>query len=69
MILGVDTFLDIGRSATTAVGSWIASEVVAKGEGEPMTESEALVHAAHFDAELERRNGYVGYGGGRAASV
>jgi hypothetical protein len=34
-----------------------------------MTESEALVHAAHFDAELERRNGDVGYGGGRAASV
>ncbi|AFJ89207.1 C4-dicarboxylate transport protein [Burkholderia sp. KJ006] len=43
--------------------------MVAKGEGEPMTESEALVHAAHFDAELERRNGDVGYGGGRAASV
>ncbi|AOJ78473.1 hypothetical protein WJ35_26185 [Burkholderia ubonensis] len=59
----------MGRSVTTAVGSWIASEVVAKGEGEPMTESEALVHAAHFDAELERRNGDVGYGGGRAASV
>ncbi|AOJ98893.1 hypothetical protein WK26_19690 [Burkholderia vietnamiensis] len=69
MILGVDTFLDMGRSVTNVVGNGIASEVVAKGEEEPMTESEALVHAVHFDAELERRNGYVGYGGGRAASV
>ncbi|WP_414016292.1 hypothetical protein [Burkholderia vietnamiensis] len=69
MILRVDTFFDMGRSVTTAVGSSIASEVVAKREAEPMTESEVLVHAAHLDAELERRNGDVGKGGGCAASV
>lgn len=32
MILGVDTFLDMGRSATNAVGNSIASAVVAKWE-------------------------------------
>ncbi|AOJ16156.1 hypothetical protein WJ02_21555 [Burkholderia vietnamiensis] len=59
----------MGRSVTTAVGSSIASEVVAKREAEPMTESEALVDAAHLHAELERRTGDAGYGGGRAALV
>ena len=34
MILGVDTFLDMGRSATNAVGNSIAAAVVAKWEGE-----------------------------------
>lgn len=34
LILGVDTFLDMGRSATNAVGNSIASAVVAKWEGE-----------------------------------
>jgi Na+/H+-dicarboxylate symporter len=33
LILGVDTFLDMGRSATNAVGNSIASAVVAKWEG------------------------------------
>ncbi|KVE71144.1 hypothetical protein C2U71_24280 [Burkholderia ubonensis] len=59
----------MGRSVTTAVASWIASEVVAKREAEPMTEAEALADAAHLHAELERRNGDAGYGGGCAASV
>ena len=31
LILGVDTFLDMGRSATNAVGNSIATAVVAKG--------------------------------------
>jgi Na+/H+-dicarboxylate symporter len=34
LILGVDTFLDMGRSATNAVGNSIATAVVAKWEGE-----------------------------------
>jgi Na+/H+-dicarboxylate symporter len=34
LILGVDRFLDMGRSATNAVGNSIASAVVAKWEGE-----------------------------------
>ena len=33
LILGIDTFLDMGRSATNAVGNSIASAVVAKWEG------------------------------------
>src|SRR6476619_6414364 len=34
LILGVDTFLDMGRSATNAVGNSIATAAVAKWEGE-----------------------------------
>src|SRR5258706_1471163 len=43
LILGVDTFLDMGRSATNAVGNSIASAAVAKWEGEllPTAEAEA----------------------------
>ncbi|MGU7785028.1 dicarboxylate/amino acid:cation symporter [Burkholderia sp. PU8-34] len=50
LILGVDTFLDMGRSATNAVGNSIASAVVAKWEGELMSESEAEANAARLDA-------------------
>ena len=34
LILGVDHFLDMGRSATNVVGNSVASAVVAKWEGE-----------------------------------
>ena len=34
LILGVDTFLDMGRSATNVVGNSVATAVVAKWEGE-----------------------------------
>ncbi|WP_179403521.1 dicarboxylate/amino acid:cation symporter [Burkholderia guangdongensis] len=34
LIIGVDTFLDMGRSATNAVGNSIAAAVVAKWEGQ-----------------------------------
>jgi Na+/H+-dicarboxylate symporter len=51
LILGVDTFLDMGRSATNAVGNSIATAVVAKWEGELMTESEAEANARSMDAE------------------
>jgi len=34
LILGIDTFLDMGRSATNAVGNSIATAAVAKWEGE-----------------------------------
>ncbi|HET7866583.1 MAG TPA: dicarboxylate/amino acid:cation symporter [Burkholderiaceae bacterium] len=40
LILGVDTFLDMGRSATNAVGNSIATAVVAKWEGELAREGE-----------------------------
>jgi Na+/H+-dicarboxylate symporter len=47
LILGVDTFLDMGRSATNAVGNSIASAAVAKWEGALLPATEA--------AENERR--------------
>ena len=53
LILGVDTFLDMGRSATNAVGNSIASAVVAKWEGELMSEAEADANAVRIEAELE----------------
>ena len=34
LIMGVDMFLDMGRSATNAVGNSIAAAVVAKWEGQ-----------------------------------
>jgi Na+/H+-dicarboxylate symporter len=50
LILGVDTFLDMGRSATNAVGNSIASAAVAKWEGELMPVAEAEAFAATLDA-------------------
>jgi len=50
LILGVDTFLDMGRSATNAVGNSIATAVVAKWEGELMPEAEAEANARTLDA-------------------
>jgi len=50
LILGVDTFLDMGRSATNAVGNSIATAVVAKWEGELMGEDEAAANARVLDA-------------------
>ncbi len=44
LILGVDTFLDMGRSATNAIGNSIASAAVAKWEGELLSQSEADSH-------------------------
>jgi len=34
LIMGVDQFLDMGRSATNVIGNSIATSVVAKWEGE-----------------------------------
>src|SRR5499427_6018142 len=51
LILGVDTFLDMGRSATNAIGNSIASAVVAKWEGELLSPEAADVHARELDTE------------------
>ena len=53
--LGVDTFRDRGRSATNAVGNSIASAVVAKWEGQLLTEDEAAQHAQQMDDEAAAR--------------
>ncbi|MDA8454437.1 dicarboxylate/amino acid:cation symporter [Acidovorax sp. GBBC 3334] len=51
LILGIDTFLDMGRSATNAVGNSIAAAVVAKWEGALLSEEEAAIHAATLDTQ------------------
>lgn len=52
LLMGVDTFLDMGRSATNAVGNAIASAVVAKWEGQLQPMSEAEVAALDADPSL-----------------
>ena len=52
LILGVDTFLDMGRSATNAIGNSIATAAVAKWEGELLPEDEAERNAIALDAAL-----------------
>ena len=48
LILGIDQFLDMGRSATNVVGNSLATAVVAKWEGELIPEKEAQ---AEVDAD------------------
>jgi Na+/H+-dicarboxylate symporter len=50
LILGVDTFLDMGRSATNAIGNSIASAAVAKWEHELLQPEEADRYASELDA-------------------
>jgi len=49
LILGVDTFLDMGRSATNAIGNSIATAAVAKWEGELLPAKEAEINALSLD--------------------
>lgn len=58
LILGVDTFLDMGRSATNAVGNSIATAVVAKWEKELLPEEAAETNARAMDAALVRVAGH-----------
>jgi Na+/H+-dicarboxylate symporter len=53
LILGVDTFLDMGRSATNAIGNSIASAVVAKWEGELLPPQQADEIALQLDTAPE----------------
>jgi Na+/H+-dicarboxylate symporter len=39
LLLGIDHFLDMGRSATNVIGNSVATAVVAKWEGELKTEA------------------------------
>jgi Na+/H+-dicarboxylate symporter len=57
LILGVDTFLDMGRSATNAVGNSIATAVVAKWEGELLPEAQAEVNARTLDTAAAAEGG------------
>jgi Na+/H+-dicarboxylate symporter len=49
LILGIDTFLDMGRSATNAIGNSIATAAVAKWEGELLPQDEAERNALTLD--------------------
>jgi Na+/H+-dicarboxylate symporter len=49
LILGVDTFLDMGRSATNAVGNSIATAVVAKWEGELLPPAQAAAQEKRIE--------------------
>ncbi len=55
LILGVDTFLDMGRSATNAVGNSLACAVVAKWEGALMEPVKAERHLHEIEAEAALR--------------
>ena len=50
LILGVDVFLDMGRSATNAVGNSIAAAAVAKWEGELLPPAEADENERRIEA-------------------
>jgi Na+/H+-dicarboxylate symporter len=58
LILGVDTFLDMGRSATNAVGNSIATAVVAKWEGElepePVAQGNPAPHEPSHPSPVSR---------------
>jgi len=43
LIIGIDQFLDMGRSATNVIGNTLATAVVAKWEGEKVDPRETIV--------------------------
>jgi len=51
LILGIDRFLDMGRSATNAVGNSIASAVIGKWEGELLSEEDAEIRRSVIKAD------------------
>src|SRR5206468_2915236 len=51
LIMGIDQFLDMGRSATNVIGNSIATSVVAKWEGELRTERQASLDEMVVAAE------------------
>ena len=60
MIMGIDTFLDMGRSATNVIGNSLATSVVAKWEGELAPEHALGLRrrrAAGHDPRRDSRDG------------
>lgn len=51
IVLGVDTFLDMARSATNAIGNSLAAASVAKWEGDLLSEEDAEKNALMLEAE------------------
>jgi Na+/H+-dicarboxylate symporter len=54
LLLGVDHFLDMGRSATNVIGNSVATAVVAKWEGQLRAEGEPAPAEAVLDGEQPR---------------
>ncbi|MEP7131127.1 MAG: dicarboxylate/amino acid:cation symporter [Sphingomicrobium sp.] len=54
MILAVDHFLDMGRSATNVVGNAVAASVVARWEGNLDSEQPADIEPPHAPAQVKR---------------
>src|SRR5690349_5521912 len=54
LILAVDHFLDMGRSATNVVGNAVAASVVARWEGTLEPERSPDIEAAHAPSHVER---------------
>ena len=55
LILAVDHFLDMGRSATNVVGNAVAASVVARWEGELDPEEPADIEPAHAPSHVKRK--------------
>ncbi|MFC7052582.1 dicarboxylate/amino acid:cation symporter [Hansschlegelia quercus] len=51
LILGIDTFLDMGRSATNVIGNSLATAVVAKWEGQLVSDSEAREYVEEMEIQ------------------
>ncbi|EDT41651.1 dicarboxylate/amino acid:cation symporter [Burkholderia ambifaria] len=62
LIMGVDTFLDMGRTATNILGNSIASSVVAKWEGQLGTEMSEEEYAALEEGRLGAMASHSGSG-------
>ncbi|MEA3058452.1 MAG: hypothetical protein QOF34_1267 [Sphingomonadales bacterium] len=54
LILAVDHFLDMGRSATNVVGNAVAASVVARWEGDLTTEEPPDIEPRHAPAHVKR---------------
>jgi len=54
LILAVDHFLDMGRSATNVVGNAVAASVVARFEGELDPEEPADIEPPHAPSHVKR---------------
>jgi len=59
LILGVDTFLDMGRTATNVLGNAVATSVITKWEGmlQPMRDPDAPLGEAPHDTSEHGRKG------------
>jgi Na+/H+-dicarboxylate symporter len=59
LLLGVDTFLDMGRSATNVVGNAVATAVITRSEGmlQPVLDPDADVPPAPTDTASRGRHG------------